>query len=496
VLRRNSAINLFLLFAFTLLGFAVMGYHPGIEDDGIYLAAVKSDLYPALYPYNSEFFRLQLQASIFEQWVSGFVRLSHIPLGLTEMLLQFATLGLTLFACWRIARQLFAEVRAQWAGVALVAAMFTLPVSGTAIYLADQHLHARNVATALVLAAIWRIVDGRRWQAVPLLLLAFVMHPIMAAMGISLCFFLTMVSSEPVYDWLGSWSLRRSSVTAPALVPLGWIFEPQSPAWKKALDTRTYYYLYKWHWYEWLGALAPLFLFWLLWRLAEKHGHRALARFGMAVFVYGVFQQAVAMLMLASPSLVRLTPLQPMRYLHIVYLFMVLIAGALMGKFLLKASVWRWAVFLLVFNGSMFASQRIEFSNSQHIEWPGRAPSNPWIQAFGWIRDNTPTDAYFALDPQYLAIEGEDYHGFRALAERSQLADAIKDAAVVTQVPELGPEWDRQVEAQKGWKDFQIADFKRLKVEFGVDWVLVKYPEPVGLTCPWHNGELAVCKVP
>ncbi|MDR3741211.1 MAG: hypothetical protein P4L40_19505 [Terracidiphilus sp.] len=496
MLRRNSAINLFLLLAFTLLGFAVMGYHPGIEDDGIYLAAVKSNLNPALFPYNSEFFQLQLQASIFEQWVAGFVRLTHISLGMTEMLLQLATLALTLFACWRITCQLFTEARAQWAGVALLAAMFTLPVSGTAIYLADQHLHARNVATALVLAAIWRIVDGRRWQAVPLLLLAFVMHPIMAAMGISLCFFLTLAYSEPVHAWLGSLSASRSSTAVTAVAPLGWVFEPQSPAWKKALDTRTYYYLYKWHWYEWLGALAPLFLFWLLWRWAEKRGDRMLARFGLAVFAFGVFQQAVAMLMLAFPSLVRLTPLQPMRYLHVVYLFMVLIAGALMGKYLLKSSVWRWAAFLLIFNGSMFASQRIEFNSSPHIEWPGRAPSNPWIQAFDWIRDNTPTDAYFALDPRYLAAPGEDYHGFRALAERSQLADAIKDAAVVTQVPELGPEWDRQVEAQRGWSDFKLADFERLKKMFGVNWVLVKYPAPAGLACPWHNDELTACKIP
>ena len=44
------------------------------------------------------------------------------------------------------------------------------------------------------------------------------------------------------------------------------------------------------------------------------------------------------------------------------------------------------------------------------------------------------------MDPNYLAAPGEDYHSFRALAERSQLADAIKDTAVVTKVPELGPD--------------------------------------------------------
>ena len=47
---------------FTALGFLVMGYHPGLEDDGIYLAAVKADLNPALFPYNSNFFRLQMRS--------------------------------------------------------------------------------------------------------------------------------------------------------------------------------------------------------------------------------------------------------------------------------------------------------------------------------------------------------------------------------------------------------------------------------------------------
>jgi hypothetical protein len=281
-----------------------------------------------------------------------------------------------------------------------------------------------------------------------------------------------------------------------AFVPLGWIFEPASPAWRKALDTRTYYYLYKWKWYEWLGALAPLLLFWLLWRVARKRCKTVLARFALAVFSYGVFQQAAAMIMLGFPSLVRLTPLQPMRYLHLVYFFLILIAGCLAGKYLLKASVWRWALFLLIVNGGMFASQRVLFSGSEHLELPGRQSGNPWLQAFAWIRQNTPTDAYFALDPNYLAAPGEDYHGFRALAERSQLADAIKDAAVVTQVPELGPVWERQLDAQQGWSNFQLADFKRLKAEFGITWVLTAYPQPAGLSCRWHNGILSVCQVP
>jgi hypothetical protein len=480
---------------FSLLSFAVMGYHPGIEDDGVYLAAVKSNVNPALYPHDSEFFRIQLQATFFDKWVAAFVHLTRIPVAVTELLWQVGSLVLILLGCWSIVRVLFKEERARWGGIALVGAMLTLPVSGTALYLADQHLHPRNVATALILLAVSRILAGRRWQSIPLLLFSFLLHPIMAAMGISFCFFLTMALSLPVQVWVEK---RREALvgSAAALIPLGWVFESPTPLWYKALGSRTYYFLFKWTWYEWLGALAPIFLFWLLWRIASKRGETLLARFALAVCVYGCFQQAVAMVMLGTPALVRLTPLQPMRFLHLIYFFMTLIGGALLGKYLLKASVWRWAVFLLVFNGGMFFAQRQLFASSYHLEVPGRMPSNPWLQSFFWIRHNTPTDAYFVLDPKYLEAPHEDYHSFRALAERSQLADALKDTAVVTQVPELGPEWERQVKAQDGWSHFQLADFERLKTEFGVNWALVDYPPPVGLDCVWHNDVLTACRIP
>lgn len=483
--------NLFLILLFSVLGFTVMGYHPGLEDDGVYLSAIQSDLHPALYPHDSEFFREQVQATMFDEWVADTVRWARIPVADAELLWQFTAIVLIILGCWSIARTLFPEARAQWAGVALVAAMFTLPVSGAALYLVDQHLHPRNLATALILLAIGRIMAGRSLQALPLLLVTFLLHPLMAAFGISFCCILTVTMLEPVHVWVRSW---RSSLAA--AVPLGWVFEPPSPAWRQALATRRYFFLYKWTWYEWLGALAPLAMFWGLWRIAQRRGETNLARFALAVFVYGVFQQAVAMVMLGPSELIRLTPLQPMRYLQLVYFFLALVGGCLLGRYLLKRSVWRWAVFLVAINGGMCAAQQAEFSGSPHIELPGTRPANPWLQAFAWIRKNTPTDAYFALDPNYLAAPGEDYHSFRALAERSQLADGIKDAAVATQVPDLAPVWERQVSAQTGWSRFKLGDFERLKAEFGVNWVLVAYPQPTGLPCSWHNGTLAVCSVP
>lgn len=499
-MRRFHILNIGLILGFSVLAFLTMGYHPGIEDDGVYLSGIKSDLNPALYPHDAEFFRVELQATMFDNWVAGFVRLTHVSVATAELLWQFASIALILFACWSIATRLFDDAHARWAGVALVGAMLTLPVAGTALTLADQHLHPRNVATAFILLAVDRLLAERRLQAAGLLAIAFLLHPIMAVLGLSFCFWIALTELKPVHLWLRA--IRgaiRSSMTPDSLAaaaPLGWVLASPSSSWREALQTRRFYFLFQWTWYEWLGALGPLVLFWLLSRFALHRGETRLARFAMAVFTYGVFQQLAAMAIAASPALERITPLQPMRYLHLVYFFLVLMAGCLIGKYLLKAAAWRWAAFLLAINVAMLGSQRMLFAASPHLELPAMQPANSWLQAFLWIRESTPADAYFVLDPRYLAAPGEDYHSFRALAERSQLADGIKDTAMVTQVPDLGPEWQRQVASQAGWPNFQLADFERLKAEFGVTWTLVSFPQPSGLDCKWHNSALAVCRIP
>lgn len=489
--RRRFPIDSAGVLLFTILGFLVMGYHPGLEDDGVYLSAVKARLNPALYPHDSHFFQLQMQASIFDNFVALFVRWTRVPLAWAELFWQLTSLFLILWASKKILNLLFRENGARWGGVAMIAAMFTLPVAGSALYLADQHLHPRNLATALILLAAWRILKGKRLQAAPFLLIAFLLHPLMTIFGFSFCAFLILAALESF-----PMSLRALGSTSFAVLPLRWIFEPDHPAWHKAVETRHYLYLYQWTWYEWLGAIVPVIFFALLWYFALKRGETLLARCAAAVFFYAVFQQVLAMIMLSTWVPARLMPLQPMRYLQIEYFILVMMAGAMLGAFLLKRSVWRWAVFLLVINSSMFTWQRAEFSAVPHLELPRRQSSNPWLQAFAWISSNTPVNAYFALDPYYLEAPGEDFHSFRALAERSQLADAVKDTAVVTQVPELGPVWSSQVAAQQGWRNFTLADFERLRAAFGVDWVLVTYPQPSGLGCPWHNDRLAVCQIP
>jgi len=475
-----------------------MGYHPGLEDDAFYLAAIKRNLNPALFPHDADFFRLQFQATIFDKLIAWSVRLTHLPVAWAALLWQFAAIFLLLHGCWRISRRCFAQSSAQWGAVALVAVLLTLPVSGTAINLADQYLHPRTLATAAILAAIVAVIDRRLWLAGVLLAIAFSVHAIMAAFGISFCAFL----------W---WNLRgpsrRSVVPAGALLlaPLGWIFEPSSDAWRQAAATRSFYHLANWQWYEWLGVFAPLILtyvfcrFWKA-RAASAQDSSALLPLARSLLYYGVFQTIVGLAIMLPPGLERLRPFEPMRYLHLLYLLFFLIVGGLTARYILDNKIYRWILLFVPLSAGMFYAQRQMFPATAHIEWPGANSQNAWLQAFAWIRLNTPAGSLFALDPHYVELPGEDYHGFRALAERSVLADYDKDAGMAARVPRLAPRWLKEVTAQSGWQNFQAVDFQRLKNEFGVTWVILsrspaQSDAPDGMTCPYRNSRLQVCRL-
>ena len=105
-------------------------------------------------------------------------------------------------------------------------------------------------------------------------------------------------------------------------------------------------------------------------------------------------------------------------------------------------------------------------------------------------------DAVFALDPYYMDIAGEDEVGFRCLAERSRLADGVKDNGVVSMFPPLAEEWWAQVQDQTPWRKFGPPDFARLKSKYGVDWVVVQPPQSTALDCAYQNAAVRVCRIP
>src|SRR4030081_501001 len=161
-MKDHSAVKTLLtLLGLTLLSLLVHGYHPGAEDDGVYLSAVKHDLNPALYPHDSDFFTVQLQATIFDKLVAGSIQLSHLPLPVVILAWHFLSIFLILWGCWHVSCHCFPERHACWAAVSTVAALLTLPVAGTALYLVDQHLLPRALATAAILGAVAAALERR-----------------------------------------------------------------------------------------------------------------------------------------------------------------------------------------------------------------------------------------------------------------------------------------------------------------------------------------------
>jgi hypothetical protein len=483
----------------TAFAFVVMGYHPGLEDDSFYLAAIKWRLNPGLFAHDSDFFRLQFQATMFDKLIAFSIRLTHLPILWALLLWQIAAIFLLLLGCWRIARRCFTGSDAPWAAVATIAALLSLPLPGVAILLCDPYLHPRTLATAAILAAIVAVLDRKLWRAGLWLLVAFAIHAIMACLGISFCAFLF-------------WNLRRWRPLLPSLarpevlslIPLGWLFEPASDAWRQAAATRGFLFLGSWHWYEWLGVFAPLVILFVLERFVRERYRPAaetqLLPLISGLIYYGMFQTVVGIAVMLPMSLERLRPLEPMRYLHLLYLFFFLVVGGLLGGYVLDRRFYRWMLLFVPLSAGMFYGQRQMYSASPHVELPFGPPGSDWLRAFDWIRRNTAVDSLFALDPHYEKLPGEDFHGFRALAERSVLADYEKDGGMAARVPRLAPRWLREVTALNGWRNFQPQDFERLKSRFGVTWVVLSpvdaqfsTPDPQAMICPYANQEVKVC---
>ncbi len=487
-MNRNFFRTLAILAFLAIVAILIEGYHPGLEDDAFYLAAIKKDLNPALFPGDSEFFQLQFQATIFDKLIAWSVRLSHLPLAWNLLLWQFAAILLILACCWRISVLCFQEAHERWAAVALVAALLTIPMSGTGLSLVDQYLHPRTLATVAILAAVAATLERRLLTASLLLAAAVSIHVLMASFGVSLC---------AILAWRPGWqrSMAQGSKVCAIVLPMGWLWDAASPAWREAAATRTFYFLLRWHWFEWLGVFAPILLLWWFGRIAHRNGAAVLARFANRLMWFGWFQLLVALVIMLPPRLERLRPLEPMRFLHLIYLFLFLLMGGLIGKYILRKHLYRWFLMFAPLGFGMWYAQDQMFPATEHWELPGAASHNEWVKAFTWISGNTPITSMFALDPYYMRLGGEDYHGFRAIAERSVLADSLKDPGMVARVPRLANRWLTEVTAESDWAKFKPADFRRLKTEFGVNWVVLARPGVSGLSCPYQDRLVMVCRV-
>jgi hypothetical protein len=475
----------------TLIALLVHGYHFGLEDQDVYVTAIKKLVAPGLYPHNAQFFILPMRTmgTQFDRIFAFFVHYAGLSVASSVFLGYLLSNVLIFLGLWQIAQLCLPSAAARWSAMLMVASLLTLPVAGTALYLVDQYLHPRALATAGLLLAIAAALQ-KRWLRMALcLVFAFLMHPLMTVFGVSFLFFLCVRVPRRLGTFAG--------VALPFLSPL-------PPAWYHAVRVRTFYFLWQWKWYELLGAAGPFVLLWFYHRLAKQRGLPLLARLCSRLIAFGLFQFALALALTLPPPLLRLACYEPMRWLHLFYLIFVFITGALIGEYLLRRSAWRWLVLFLPIAGGMFLAQRALFPNSSHLELglgDASRSRNEWVRAYDWIRRNTPTDAYFVMSPRYMREPGQEYHGFRVLAERSMLADDGKDAGEAAVFPQLLPTWEEQVRPRRRWRYFMKSDLQGLSRSFGVDWAIVTEnakhplsPELAG-SCRYRSPHLCVLRI-
>jgi hypothetical protein len=490
-LRRGLELLLLSLFAVF-----VHGYHLGTDDAAIYVPAVKKIYNPHLYPFGAEFFMQHERLSIFSYLVVASARLFHLQIDTAIFLWHIFGIFLLLVAGWRIACCCFTTDRARWAAVCLLAALLTVPVAGTALVIADPYLTARSLSTPASLFIIDSYLRKSRAGLIFWTLLMLFVHPQMVVYVFGFLLFLYATDR-----WNKKSTFRREgmalagAVVLPSRWPAGFNFHPISPAYREVLDLRTFFFPDRWHWYEWLGAILPLLLLYLFSRIHPRNTSPVFRRIARATIPFGLVSIAVFLILGSSDHLVNFVRLQPMRSFQVIYILFYILLGGLLGEYVLQARTWRWLALFVPLAFGMGAYGKSMYPASRAIEWPWAQPRNPWVQAFLWIRHNTPTNAVFALDPHYMLIPGEDTHGFRAIAERSVLADYVKDSGAAAMFPQLTQDWARQQAVQAGWRHFQAADFTRLAQQTPVTWVVVQIPVPIGLDCPYRNLTVAVCHI-
>jgi hypothetical protein len=461
----------------------VHGYHPFAEDAEIYLPGIEKILDPGLFLFGVEFFQSHAHLTFFPNLIAASVRVTHLPLEVMLLLWQLLSIFLLLWAGWELSGRCIADARARWAGVGLLAALLTLPVAGTGLYILDQYLNPRNLTAFAGIFAIVKVLDRKYVQALLLLAVSALIHPLMSVFALSYCALLVLMER---FD--------RRPVAFALLLPLGISFAVPSQAYHEVARSHPYFFLTHWAWHEWLGALAPIGILWWFGRVARAKQQRNLELLCRMLVIYQLIYTVAALVISIPASLEGLALLQPMRSLYLLYILLILFGGGMLAEYVLKNQMWRWLVLFVPLCGGMFIAQRALFPASAHVEWPGAAPRNPWVQAFVWVRENTPRDAIFALDPKFMSIPGEDENGFRAIAQRSRMTDEVKDSGVVTMFPPLADTWLQQVQALRGWKNFQAQDFQRLREGYGVSWVVLQAPGVSGIDCPYRNDVVLVCK--
>jgi hypothetical protein len=489
----GTRIPLLRVLALTAGALLIQGYHLGVEDGEIYVPAAKKLLHPQLYPFAPEFFLSHGRMSLFSPIVALTAKITHMPMDWTIFAWYVAGLFATLLSCWMVATACFSSQRAIWSSMVIITAVLTMPATNTGLLLVDPYLTARSISTPLTLLALAGVLERRY-------VLAGVAIACTAAVHIQMVAYLLFLIAVL---WLAE---RRKTVarepipalaSAGAVLPLGFSVGPATGWYREALFSRDYFFLYNWRWYHWLGMLAPLAILALFWKGNFRGTRSGFQRISFALIPFGLLSIAVAAIMASSDRFEMFARLQPLRSFHVITLIFVLLFAGVLGEMLGAKRPWALAAISVSLAIGMFIVNRQTYPHSPHIEFPSARSSNPWINTLLWVRRNTPTDAVFAVDSRYFEEDPTDVHGFRAISERSALADYFKDGGVVSLFPGLADEWKQMSDATYGLNHFSADRFRILRENYPqVSWTVIHGPAPAGMNCPYQQRGYSVCRLP
>jgi hypothetical protein len=263
-------------------------------------------------------------------------------------------------------------------------------------------------------------------------------------------------------------------------------------AYNRAALSRSYFFLSSWRWYEYPGLLMPLLLLGVAG--SQRRAPWPARALAIATTVVGSCALLVSLCFVHRSGSLLLARLQVLRTFHLVYVAGVLLAGGLLGR-LAQQHKRTIALFGLLLVGSLIAGQRLTYPESRHVEWPGLTPRNRWQQAFLWIRANTPRDAVFALDNDYIESAGEDAQGFRAIAERSAVADWFKDGGIASNFHQAAIPWWQGSQATYQLNSATDEQRSARLRPLGVSWIVLPVEASTGFPCPFTNARVRVCRL-
>ncbi|MGA8221571.1 MAG: hypothetical protein WB780_07940, partial [Candidatus Acidiferrales bacterium] len=285
--------DLSVLLLLTVAAFTIHGYHPAVEDATIYVPGIMKILNPALFPYGAEFFQTHARLTLFPNLMAESVRISHASLSFVLLFWHLLSIFLLLLACWKLSGQLFEQRTARWAGVGLVAALLTMPVAGTSLYVMDEYLNPRSIAIFCAVFAVDAALK-RRYLAVALwTILSAPIHPWMSVFGLSLVAVIFLFQQFGGTE--GMQTIPRRAPALPLFFPFGLSFGYPSQTYRRLIADQSYLFLSQWTWYEWLGILGPLALFWWFHRIARKQSMPKLDLLCKALIVYQAVYFAMAL---------------------------------------------------------------------------------------------------------------------------------------------------------------------------------------------------------